>query len=267
MTGTRAAGRGQISETPAPFGGRVRAADGGGRAPLARHASCTPGRLMRAAAPMMVLLLASAACSSSSAIALGADSGAGGEGGRAGQSGTDAGDPGSADAADADGPGTSDAGSACQMIATLDRSCTAEADCVAVRHVSNCCGQQTFIGIRASESARFQSLEATCDSTYPVCRCGVGPPTADDGSALAFAGAQPGVTCLRGRCTTFASACGHVCESGTSCFTCSDHVRDYAACSSRCNSATECKDPTLSTCQDSPTGKFCAAASASCNTR
>ena len=52
---------------------------------------------------------------------------------------------------------------ACQAVLALDRSCTTSADCVAVSHTTNCCGQEQVFGLRASEQARFSTLEAQCD--------------------------------------------------------------------------------------------------------
>ena len=71
---------------------------------------------------------------------------------------------------------------ACQAVLALDRSCTTSADCVAVSHTTNCCGQEQVFGLRASEQARFSTLEAQCDLTYPACGCAAQQPLADDGS-------------------------------------------------------------------------------------
>jgi hypothetical protein len=191
------------------------------------------------------------------------DAASGGADGSAGQSGADA----TVEAKPLDAPLVGDAGSACQAIAALDRSCSVDADCLAVRHVSNCCGQEIFIGIRTTESARFQNLEAACDSAYPACGCAAGLPLAQDGSALVFGGPKAGVTCLRGTCTTFSPVCGHACEGGRSCFACADQLNTYASCSIRCTDGSECKEPNVPTCQDSPTGRFCTSAGITCNTR
>jgi hypothetical protein len=201
-----------------------------------------------------------------------ASDGTGGGGGQIADAAADARADAAADArADAtldsaaDGPARIDGGSACQTIATIDKSCTVDTDCLAVRHISNCCGQEVFLGIRATESARFQTLEAACDASYPLCGCAAGPSMTEDGSQLTFGGPKPGVTCLRGKCTTFAPLCGHVCEFGQSCVSCTDHLMTYSSCSSRCNMQTDC-GPNLS-CQDTPTGKFCIGAGITCNTR
>jgi hypothetical protein len=178
-----------------------------------------------------------------------------------------AGAPGADAAADAVPADAAPAAGACLAIAALDRACAVDADCLAVPHVASCCGQIIFMGIRVSENARFQDLELACKRSYLPCGCPPGLPTAQDGSLLAFTGPAAGVTCLRGTCTTFAPACGHVCEGGRSCFACSDHLTLYASCSTRCTTDGDCKDPNVTTCQDSPTGRFCTAAGIACNAR
>lgn len=123
---------------------------------------------------------------------------------------------------------------ACQAVLALDRTCTTTADCIAVPHQTNCCGQRAFIGIRASEAGHEQMLEAQCDATYPACGCAEGAPTTDDGSRLAFDGA-PGLTCAQGICTTFAPACGGPCPSGTTCSSCSsDAAMSCTAANTAC---------------------------------
>ena len=94
---------------------------------------------------------------------------------------------------------------------------------------SNCCGQVQFIGFRNSVKTQFQTLEAQCDLTYPLCGCPARQPTADDGSRLRFTD-QAGVTCLQGKCTTFVPDCGQPCGAGTTCFSC---IESPAPCSRR----------------------------------
>ena len=125
------------------------------------------------------------------------------------------------------GTGGAGGGAACQAVLALDRTCTTTADCIAVPHQTNCCGQRTFIGVRASEAGREQMLEAQCDATYPACGCAEGAPTTDDGSRLSFDG-SPGLTCAQGICTTFSPACGAPCAAGTTCTSCSN---DAGLCS------------------------------------
>src|SRR3954452_19467564 len=85
-----------------------------------------------------------------------------------------------------DGGGGAGGSGACQAVLALDRSCTSSADCVAVSHTTNCCGQEQVFGLRATEQARFTMLEAECDSTYPACGCAAQQPFVDDGSRLPF---------------------------------------------------------------------------------
>src|SRR6476659_10525183 len=80
-----------------------------------------------------------------------------------------------------DGGGTGGSG-ACQAVLALDRSCATSADCVAVSHTTNCCGQEQVFGLRATEQAHFATLEAQCDPTYPACGCAAQQPFVDDGS-------------------------------------------------------------------------------------
>jgi hypothetical protein len=67
----------------------------------------------------------------------------------------------------ATGGGGAGGTSPCQAVLALDRSCTTPADCFAGAHTTDCCGNAQFIGFRTSEQARFQTLEAQCDATYP----------------------------------------------------------------------------------------------------
>jgi hypothetical protein len=175
-------------------------------------------------------------------------------------------------APDGGSPGTGGAGgaAACQMALAVDRSCAIASDCVAVSHTSNCCGTAQVIGIRASEQARFQPLEAQCDATYPACGCATGPSTTDDGSRLAFDGTA-GVTCVQGKCTTFVPDCGSPCPAGTTCFSCSNHASLFAACTVACAGNSDCHDPALPLCQNGSSGNtygmYCTAAGVACDTK
>jgi hypothetical protein len=155
-------------------------------------------------------------------------------------------------------------------VLALDRSCTTAADCFAGAHIANCCGQGQFIGFNNTEKPRFQTLETQCAATYPACGCAAGPPTADDGSQLQF-GDQAGVTCLQGKCTTFAPYCGKPCGGGTTCFSCGTHNQVFAACTTMCTDSNACTDPTMPLCQmgssGNTSGKFCTAANVQCDTR
>ena len=187
--------------------------------------------------PLMLLVLVAGACGSNSLGGL--DGGAGGSG-------------------------------ACQAVLALDRSCTTSADCVAVSHTTNCCGQQQVFGLRASEQARFSTLETQCDATYPACGCAAQQPLADDGSRLQFQ-QTAGVTCVQGRCTTFVPDCGAPCASGTTCFSCTNHGSMFAACTTTCTGGADCHDATLPLCQSGSTGNtygmFCTAPNVACDTQ
>jgi hypothetical protein len=168
------------------------------------------------------------------------------------------------------GAGGAGGASACQTVLALDRSCTTATDCFAAAHQTDCCGQRTFIGVRTSAQAQFQSLEAACEATYPACGCPVGQTTTDDGSKIQFT-ATPGVACVQGVCTTYAAECGQPCASGTTCFSCSNHALLFAACTTMCAASTDCNDSTLPLCQfgssGNTSGMFCTASGVACDTK
>ena len=136
----------------------------------------------------------------------GGTTGGGGQGGQGGATG-----------------GGGAAGAACVAATSVDRSCSVLADCVAVLHHTNCCGGQAWLGIRASEEARFGALEAMCVQSFPACGCFDGSISADDGSQIA-SGTIPPVACVGGSCRTYAAGCGQPCPTGTSCKPCSNGV-------------------------------------------
>jgi hypothetical protein len=195
--------------------------------------------------------------------------GAGGSTGSGGTVGGRGGVGGSAGTGGATG-GVGGATSPCQAVIALDRSCSSAADCFAGAHTTDCCGNAQFIGFRTSEQARFQTLEAQCDATYPACGCPAGPPTADDGSRLRFS-QQAGVTCLQGKCTTFVPDCGQPCAAGTTCFSCASKPSMFASCTTMCADSNACPDPTLPLCQmgssGNVSGKYCTAANVTCDIR
>ena len=196
----------------------------------------------------------------------GGAAGPGGAGGRGGGASTG----GRGGAGGSTGGGGAGGTSPCQAVLALDRSCTTPADCFAGAHTTDCCGNSQFIGFRTSEQARFQTLEAQCDATYPGCGCPAGPPTADDGSRVGFS-QQAGVTCLQGKCTTFVPDCGQPCGAGTTCFSCSNHSSVFAACTTMCTESTQCTTAALPLCQmgtsGNTAGKFCTAANVQCDTK
>jgi len=169
-----------------------------------------------------------------------------------------------------DGGGGAGGAGACQAVLALDRSCATAADCIAVSHTTNCCGQEQIFGLRATEQARFTMLEAQCDPTYPACGCAAQQPLVDDGSRVQFQGTA-GVACVQGVCTTFVPDCGQPCATGTTCFSCTNHGSVFAACTTACAVSNDCHDPTLPLCQSGSTGNtygmFCTAANVACDTQ
>ncbi len=84
---------------------------------------------------------------------------------------------------------------------SFDRTCAGDSDCVAVHHTTDCCGNESVMGIAASEQARFDVDEASCEAMYPGCGCAAGPPTADDGTT-SLDGTNVTATCDTGTCTS-----------------------------------------------------------------
>jgi hypothetical protein len=157
------------------------------------------------------------------------------------------------------GGGSAGAGgaSACAQVTTLDRSCSADADCLAVTHTTNCCGSAIWIGIRSTEKSRYDTLETACDKSYPGCGCAAGPPVTDDGSIVQFGG-MAGVACQAGTCKTFSKACGHACDTGRSCSTCmAPDAGATSTCSLQCMKDADCTDPKRTRCQFSFTTGVC----------
>src|SRR4051794_9612099 len=52
---------------------------------------------------------------------------------------------------------------------SFPRSCTTTADCMLVRHMTDCCANQLVLGISATALAAFQAAESTCDREYQTC--------------------------------------------------------------------------------------------------
>lgn len=156
------------------------------------------------------------------------------------------------------GTATVDAGgaAACQEINTLDQSCLVDSDCLAVLHTTSCCGSSVWLGINKAGAQEFSTLETACDASYPRCGCASGVPTASDGSSIAF-GTTAGVTCQGGLCKTYASACGHPCETGRSCITCGVADGGTSVCTLRCPDGTGCTEAAYSKCQSSMNGSIC----------
>jgi hypothetical protein len=170
----------------------------------------------------------------------------------------------------ATGTGGTGGETACQAAIAVDHTCATDSDCVAVAHTTNCCGQAVFIGIRASEQARFNAFEAQCDAAYPACGCAAGQPMTEDGSLVRF-GDPAAAMCLLGRCTSYVPACGNPCSSQTTCFTCTNHGATFAACTRMCTTSADCTDQSMPLCQFGQTGNaigmFCTGASVACDTQ
>ncbi len=170
-----------------------------------------------------------------------------------------------------DGGGGSGGGGACQAVLALDRSCTTSADCIAVSHTTNCCGQEQILGLRVTEQAHFTALEAQCDPTYPACGCAAQEPVVDDGSRIQFQGTAD-VACVQGKCRTYVPDCGQPCATGTTCFSCRNQGSTFAACATTCARNTDCHDPDLPLCQSGSAGNtqygmFCTASNVACDTQ
>ena len=153
---------------------------------------------------------------------------------------------------------------ACQQVGTLDQSCIVDSDCLAVRHTTNCCGTSVWLGINKAGGQEFSTLESLCDASYPACGCATGSPTTSDGSSIPF-GANAAVTCQGGVCKTYASACGHLCQTGRSCVTCGQADAGVSFCSLRCPSGTGCTEAAYSKCISSFNGGVCVAPDLPCS--
>jgi hypothetical protein len=199
----------------------------------------------------------------SSAGSAGAAAGASGSAG-SGRAGTDGGVAGAGGVGDA---GAKDgAGSACAQVATVDRTCSVDADCLAVTHTTSCCGSAIWIGIRSSEKDHYAALESACDRTYPACGCAAGPPLTDDGSVVSFGG-MAGVTCQAGMCKTFSKACGQICATGHSCVTCMmPDAGATSSCSLKCIKDTDCTEPGRTKCQFVFASGICVSPTLACGT-
>jgi hypothetical protein len=164
------------------------------------------------------------------------------------------------------GSGAGGSTAACQQVATLDRSCGTNSDCVAVLHRIDCCGATVWLGVRSTESQKFAVIESMCDASYPHCGCGAGPPTTDDGSTLTPGGGVS-VSCQAGTCKTFAAACGQPCSAGRGCVPCVGQDASAAFCTLRCTSDTGCTEAAYPTCQFTIGGGFCGATNLACTGR
>jgi hypothetical protein len=189
----------------------------------------------------------------------GSGSGGNGGGGRGGSGGVTTG---------GSGGGGGGRPAACLAAEMLSRSCTTDADCVAVSHTVDCCGSSRTTGLRATELARFREIETQCAASYPGCECRSRAPMTDDGS-MVRPGANVAIACLGTVCTTFHPACGRPCTDGRICVTCASGPTTWAECTTSCDRAA-CTDIRLPLCQAASNGDtngmYCTAAGIACGT-
>ena len=164
------------------------------------------------------------------------------------------------------GAGGSGGGAACARATAVDRSCSVDADCVAVQHVTSCCGGIAWIGVRTSALQQFMSLEMQCQASYPGCGCFDGRDGADDGSRIA-SNASAGVLCQGGTCKTYSLACGHACATGSACQTCTDLSTGAmnSACAPECTSDSSCTVSSTPRCNRGVSIGLCAPAASPCD--
>lgn len=186
--------------------------------------------------------------------ATGGAGGGGGSGGRGGGGGS--------------GGGAAGGRSSCVAAEMLDRSCTSDGECVAVQHVTDCCGSKRVMGLRATGQGRFQELESQCSASYPACQCPPLPTMTDDGSGVKT-GSNVAIGCVANVCTTFHPGCARPCTGGRVCATCASGPSTYAACTTSCDGAA-CNDAALPLCQAAFSGdrkgKYCTATGIACGT-
>ncbi len=83
----------------------------------------------------------------------------------------------------------------------FSKSCGDEGDCVVLAHQTDCCGNAMMVGVAASSRAGFESAEAQCSSTFPLCDCPSQPPAAEDGTRAVDADAFT-AECQSGECSS-----------------------------------------------------------------
>ncbi len=98
---------------------------------------------------------------------------------------------------------------------------------MAVQYTASCCGNLQWTGVPATAQATATALAAQCGSSWPLCGCFDPAIRVDDhsivGNTFSSTTISPvGVTCQAGKCTTYASICGHPCATATFCLNCSD---------------------------------------------
>lgn len=103
---------------------------------------------------------------------------------------------------------TSDAGDVCGYVDTIDRSCTADGDCLVRLHQTDCCGSSVMIGIASSAGGVYLANEPACMASYPACECPAMPPTTDSGETVTDTSAVLAACVSRGPrnvCLTYVS--------------------------------------------------------------
>jgi hypothetical protein len=81
---------------------------------------------------------------------------------------------------------------------TLDKSCTANADCFADVHVADCCGSLVVLGYNIAARSVFDTYESDCQS-HAVCDCLSQPPTLENGTVTSDV-TQARAVCVSGQC-------------------------------------------------------------------
>lgn len=83
-----------------------------------------------------------------------------------------------------------------------DRSCTADADCVAVKRTTDCCGSLKIEGINQQDAARFEAEELVCGRELKKCKCMAAPTRLDDGSRAESKAERIELVCREQVCRT-----------------------------------------------------------------
>jgi hypothetical protein len=81
----------------------------------------------------------------------------------------------------------------------FNKSCRDPGDCLLRAHQLDCCGSYMMIGVAASDRDLFESAEAQCSSSFPICECAQQPTVAEDGRRANDTGAFA-AGCESGRC-------------------------------------------------------------------
>jgi hypothetical protein len=78
------------------------------------------------------------------------------------------------------------------------KACTASDECTYERHVTDCCGAVTLVGVAASKATAFGVCEQAWDDQFPRCACLVAPGVTTEDGKQDLDGAAPQVTCVPG---------------------------------------------------------------------